>query len=463
MRLPKKITIGSSIRKYGIDIFVNKRPFPIKYPQKIWEKFPKELKNVLMDNLTYSSTIFLPQMLNLRKIQYETHRPLSETFLFKNGIYDMPISAIADKTSPEEYIKRFFNTRFLFKTNSIRTPSKVDFNKNDHPIAIVPFSFGKESLLNLALCLELGIKPVPVLFVEPSHAYEYLHKKKLLKKIEKEFNVKVHIVENNPGLLRYGKIWNLNTELGWGLHTTDYVLMSLPFAYKYNASMIILGNEQGCSDYFYSKDGILIFEAAYDQHSDWTTQQSLLGSLLLGRKIDVVSFVEPLHEIAEMNILHKKYPTIGKYQMSCFASNKFAIKSRWCQQCTKCGYMYALAKGVGVDTKSIGFTEEMFDKKHEKAFDFFFNFNEEEPEYGTYEEIVTAFYLAIKHGSKGYLLEKYKKEIFPKHKKEIKKYIRKYLSRVKEDNVPPKYRERLIRIFDNKLSEYVSNKEGRHR
>src|SRR3989344_3051734 len=198
-----KLHVGGKLTAKGFEIILNRKSFPISYPSEIWKKYPSILKNILLDNVAYSSTLFLPQMHDQKTITYTTNRPLSETFL-----------------------------------------------------------------------------------------YEYEHKKKLMKKFEKEFNVKIYVVNYGPGIFRYGKYWNLQTELGWGLHTTDYVIMSLPFAHYFNASLIILGNEVSCNDFFFNKDGVLTYDAGYDQHKDWTPQQSLLGSLLLGREIDVASFVD---------------------------------------------------------------------------------------------------------------------------------------------------------------------------
>lgn len=449
---PRSLEVRAKITKEGIDIILNGDHFKVIYPTEIWEKYDKTLKRVLAENIAYSSTIFIPQMFDLHEINYKTARPISETFLFKNGIYDMPICAITDNKSSLDYVKKFFNTRPIYEKNEISVPPQRETKKKTQKTAIVPFSFGKESMLSFSLCKEIGINPILVNFIEPSNKYEYFHKRKLIEKFEKEMKVKVYTVKYNPGILRYGKHWNLNTELGWGLQTTEYALMSLPFAEYFNADYIVLGNEQSCNDIFFDKEGMMSYKAAYDQHSDWTPQQGLLASLILGRKIEVVSFMESLYEIAINKILHQRYPEDGKYQMSCMADNKNAKNNRWCQKCVKCGYIYALCCAFNLDLKKIGFTKNLFDKEHSKIYDHFFNYDPKAPAYGSQKELGLAFYLSFLNGFKGHSIEKFKKTLLPRFQKNKKAYAKQYLGINKHPNIPAKYKKSLLKIYKEELN-----------
>lgn len=450
---PNSLVVDAKITEEGIDVILNKDRFKIIYPTEIWENYDKTLKQVLTENIAYSSTMFIPQMFDMHEIHYKTARPISETFLFKNGAYDMPICAITDKKSSLDYVKKFFNTRPIYKKNKISIPVQREIKKKTKKIAIIPFSFGKESMLSFSLCREIGITPILVNFIEPSNKYEYFHKKILIKKFENEMNMKVYTVQYNPGILRYGKYWNLNTELGWGLQTTEYALMSLPFAEYFNADYIILGNEQSCNDIFFDKEGMMSYKAAYDQHSDWTQQQGLLASLILGRKIEVVSFMESLYEIAINKILHRRYPEDGKYQMSCMADNKNAKNNRWCQKCVKCGYIYALCCAFNLDLKKIGFTKNLFDKKHSNIYNHFFNYDPKAPAYGSQEELGLAFYFSLLNGFRGYSIEKFKKTLLPRFEKNKKIYIKKYLGINKCPNIPEEYKKNLLKIYKEELNQ----------
>jgi len=452
----KELQINCRIIPAGLNILVNGRSFPIVYPKAIWRGYPKPLKNILQDNIAYSSTIFLPQMLQLKQIVYQTGRPLAETYLFQNGIKDMPCCALSDKKSSLKYVKDFFNTQYLFEADQIKTPSLINFRrlKNRRPTAIIPFSFGKESLLTFSLCQELGIRPILVNFIEPSNDYEYLHKKKLIKEFEREMKVKVYTVDYKPGLLRYGKYWGLKTELGWGLQTTEYALLCLPFAHYFKADYLLLGNEQSCNDWFYDKEGILTYKAGYDQHHYWTGQQGLLASLILGRKLEVASFMDPLYEIAITKILHHRYPKSGRYQMSCMADNIKAKKNRWCQHCVKCGYIYALMSAFDLDLQSVGFTQNLFDEKHQEIYRHFFNYDPKNPAYGSQEELGLAFYLAYLRGQRGTSIAKFKKQLFNKMQKQKKHLSKIYLGLNTSDVVPVKFRKNLLAIYKAELKPF---------
>jgi len=455
--IPTSLTIDARITDEGMDILVNEEAFPIRYPPGIWEQYPQDRKEILRDNLAYSTTLFLPQMLGVRTVQMRTNRPAAETFLFKNGIYDMPSSAQSDEASSLAYIKDFFNTNWSFANNKIATPDSVDFIKRkDTPIrAIIPFSFGKESLLSFALSRELGMEPVPVLFIEPSHMFEYEHKKGLIEKFQKEFSTTIHVVEFGPGIFRYGTYWGLKTELGWGLHTTEYAaLLTLPFAYALNAQYTFPGNEQSCNDIFIDREGVRTYKAGYDQHSDWLSQQTLLATLLLGRRIEVISLMEPLYELAITAILHHRYPEIGKYQMSCMADSSEAEHSRWCQNCTKCGYIYALCAGCGVDTKQIGFSKNLFAEQHAGVYRTFFEYDPQNPVYGSQEELGLAFLLAKRLNQKGASIERFAKEVQPKIEKEEKRLRRQYLGVNASPNLPEEILPRLQSIFSEELEDF---------
>lgn len=455
---PKQLFIKAEITGEGIDIFVNNDLFPIIYPAEIWEQYGEDAKQVLLDNIAYSATVFLPQILDLPEIKYATARPSAEPFLFENGIYDMPSCAVADKKSSLDYIKKFFNTLYVYANNEIKMTSMISKKENSGGrTAIIPFSFGKESLLNFSLCRELGITPILVNVIEPSNKFEYFHKKELIKDFEKEFNVHVYTLKNYPGYFRYGRYWGLNTELGWGLHTTEYCILMAPFAKYFNADYIVLGNERSCNDIFFDNEGVLVYKAGYDQYRNWTPQQGLLASLVLGRRIDVISLVEPLYEIAETKILHTRYPEVGKYQMSCFADNDNAAEHRWCQSCVKCGYMYALASAFNIDIKKIGFTKNLFDEAHAGVYNHFFGYDPKAPEYGSQEELGLAFYLAAQKDKEGVSIERFKKELGERFIRDKSRLVKEYLGIHKTFNIPASIKQKIYNIYHEELNLFQQN------
>lgn len=426
IKTTKRLNVDGRITASGIVISVDGTSFPLRFPGEIWRAYPKEHREVLKDNVVLASTLFVPQMLGVREVSYSTARPLAETFFFKNGIYDMPICALADGKPAMEYVKSFFEARQTFARNNVRMPSQSAQKKSaGRDAAIIPFSFGKESLLSAALAKELGLRPILVNVIEPSNEHEYAHKKGLIKKFEKEMGLRVYTVYNGPGLMRSGYFWKKKTELGWGLQTTEYALLCLPFAYYFDAKYIILGNEKSCDDIL--DGGMLTFKAGYDQHSDWTPQQTLLSSLVLGRPVEVFSFVEPLYELAITKILHTRYPRFGAYQMSCMADTPEAKHRRWCQNCTKCGYMFALLAACGVDTHALGFTENLFDARHAHIYKRFFSPQNPPLLYGSREELALAFLHAEHRGVRGASIDLFAKKMLKQYKKNEQTYARTYL------------------------------------
>lgn len=448
----KHIRIASRIERTGICINVGGAPLRIVYPAKIWKAYPKKLKEVLRDNLAVSSTFFVPQILKLDHISYASAKPLGETFFFKNGIYDMATSAHTDGASSVAYVKRFMNTVASFKENDIKVPPYSDrSDPKRRKRIIIPFTFGKESLLTVAVAREVGMHPYLLYVVEPAHAHEAVHKESLMDPFFKKTGLLVHKIGYEPGRVRYGQFWGKKTELGWGLQTTEYVLLSLPFLHYWNAGYVALGNEQSCGEASMDDEGLLTYWTAYDQNPDWTPQQGLLASLMLGRDVGVASLVEPLHEIAEIAVLHRRYGEFAQFQTSCLAIGQKARSNRWCQNCEKCASMYTFLLAVGVDPKRIGFTEDLFDRRHAHLYKKIFS-DTQDAHYAVEEEISLAFYLAMKRGRTGFVLDIFKKVILPKFKGRVGAYIGEYFGVHEAKNIPPHLREKVISIYKKELS-----------
>ena len=454
--IPKKLVVDAKITKSGIDVYLNKEKFPITYPVKIWNAYSKKNKEILKDTLAHSSTFYVPQILQIPEITYKTARTMAEAFFYKNGIYDIPYCANVDKKSSVEYLKFFFKTQYLFNDNVVKMPEKNNLlRESKKKRAIIPFSFGKESMLSCVLAQKLGIEPILVSIVDPSHKYEHKHKKPLIEAFLKESGLKVHTIEYSPGWFWEGRHWGIETELGWGLHVTEYQILTLPFLSYFDADYVIVGNEQSCKDTYIDKEGVFIYRAGYDQYRDWTPQQAVLLSMLSGKKVEVMSFVEPLYEIAETKLLQEEFPEYGKYQMSCFAVGEDARDRRWCQNCSKCSYFFPLFTAFNIDTAKIGFTDNLFDKKYSHLYDTFFTRKKGAASYGSQGELATAFYLSMKNGYTGYSIDRFKKELLPKFNKHKKQYYKEYLGVHETFNILPQYKTKLMKLYKQVLKEFA--------
>ena len=451
---PKDLSVRARITDSGLDIFVNKDRFPVRYPREIWNRYPQKAKVVLRDNITCSATMFVPQIFNIFNVHYATARPLAEAFFFQNGMHDMSISALVDAKPASEYIKRFLGTQRSFAKNSVQTVQLTGGPRTTNAV-VIPFSFGKESMLTVALAQELGLRPILVNFIEPSNTYEYTHKKALIKRFEKQFGLTIYTVYNGPGLLRSGYLWDKKTALGWGLQTTEYALLSLPFVYSFGAQYLALGNEKSCDDTFLDAQGVLTFKAGYDQHSDWTPQQGLLASLMLGRKIDVFSLMEPLYEFGITAILHGRYPFHGSYQMSCMADTASAKEKRWCQNCTKCGYIFALVSGCQLDTRKLGFTKNLFARPNMHIYNDFFNSQKGQVlSYGSREELGLAFLYAARMGISGAGIDYFRKNLLREFERNEQVYAHQFLGINTFRNIPKKFVPTLTAIYKEELKKF---------
>ena len=448
----KHLRVTSKLIERGLRIQVDATPLDITYPEKVWKAYPKELKEVLRDNLALSSTYFVPQMLKLDGASYDSAKPLGESFFFKNGLYDMSTSAHTDGATAISYLKRFVNTTASFKSNEVRIPKNIHMgNPDGSRRMMVPFTFGKESLLTVAVAREIGIQPHLMYVVEPAHMHEAKHKEALMDSFFKKTGLSVNVVTYGPGRIRYGGLWKKNTELGWGLQTTEYVMLSLPFLNYWNIGYVALGNEQSCKEASIDNEGFLTYWTAYDQHPAWTPQQGLLASLMLGKGVRVLSLVEPLQELGEVAVLHRRYPGLAQFQTSCLAIDGKANANRWCQNCEKCACMYTFLIAAGVDPKGIGFTEDLFDRAHMPLYKKLFS-ESNSSYYAVEEEMHLALYLAIKRGYTGAVLDAYKKKVLPKARKMMGEYIDQFFGIHDAPNLPASLRSKIIPIYTKELS-----------
>ncbi len=113
--------------------------------------------------------------------------------------------------------------------------------------------------------------------------------------------------------------------------------------------------------------------------------------------------------------------------------------------------MYAFLQAVGIDPKKIGFTEDLFDRAHSHLYKNLYS-GTESGYYAVEEEIFLAFYLAIKRGVKGFVLDQFKKTTLPGLRRKMGGYIREYFGVHKSKNIPPALRDGVVSIYKEELS-----------
>jgi len=436
----------------GLTISFRERVYETSYPNQAWSDYPTQVKDVLFDNLVFAATIHLPLALGEDEVYYNTSPPIFQPYFFQNMTMDFPSCADVDQTNTSDLLRRFMNLKIRFKDYNIKFPHYEGDASPDS--SIVSLSFGKDSLLTFAICNELGLNPKIVYIVEPSLKYEEKHKTVLAEKFHREFGAKLNKVTHTTGLLRDGVHLGVGkTELGWGLQSTEYALLLLPFAHRYKASYILFGNEQSCGAYYFDREGYVCYPA-YDQSHAWTKQIDIMTQLMTNNGVKTMSVIEPLNDIAVMAVLNNRYPEIAKYEMSCFTETEAGRDYRWCQSCQVCSKMYLLLVALGVDPRRVGFTRNMLVKDNKGFFSLFGG-----KSVSTYaltglgrDEQLFAFYLAHKRGDRSDLVREFGKSFLHEAEEREDELYKTFFGIHESITMPPEIRDKAISIYREELT-----------
>lgn len=459
LKMGKKITVSSFLHDKGLGINLNHLSFKLNYPEEIWQTYPLAARRILAQNLAFLSTFSLPYLFpQLEKLIYRMPMPLSEPFIFKGLSLSLPSIALLQEKKEDRstvsFLKRLFNIKYKFLSKKTILP-KVRHG-SDKKGVIIPFSFGKDSLLTLALCDELGLKTYPVYIGEPSYQYEWSLKEELARDFQKEFDISVSFLDNQFGFFRQGDGY-----VGWELQLTQYSLLVLPYIYAYNAGFIFFANEQSCNDIIIDQDGFSC-NPVYEQSHSWLLSNSVLASLVGGNSLTIGSIIEPLYEIAIIKILHERYPEFAKYQSSCDPEDKDKEElsgRRWCENCSKCARIFIFLLAHGVDPQIIGFENWLLGEKHKSLYAIFDLSSEKSYSYDQSgagkDEQLLAFYLASKKGTKGILIDEFVKNYQEEVEKKEDSLRKKYFGIHSTTTVPSLYRKNLLHIFREELDSLV--------
>lgn len=444
--------ISTQVIPSGLQVKINDKTIRMHYPPSIWGRFPKTHKRILSQNIAFGMTYHLPYLFpSLRRMFYNIPVPLSEAFLFKSFSLSLPSVAIMqkhkDKRLTSNLLRRLFEVDYIFTNKKTDIPP---FNRTSlSDIAIMPFTFGKDSLLTFALTKELDMKIYPIYISEPDYPYEEIAKKTLANPFRKEFRVKIYFLQNNLGVLREHYGW-----FGWELQLTHYSLMLLPYVYAKRAGYILFSNEQSCDDCITDYDGFRC-NPVFEQSHSWLLQNSLMTSIVGGNSLSIGSLIEPLYEIAIMKILHHRYPEIGKYQSSCDLENKPKNNGRWCAACSKCGRIYIFLMALGINPKTVGFKNNLLAKKYLSLYSIFETRNVKAYGYDQsragMDEQIFAFYLAYKRGVKEPLISKFAKKYLKYASSNEKSFRRKFFGIHSYKTVPSQFKAKILRIFHQEL------------
>lgn len=447
--------IKSSITKRGFYIKVEDCKFYLDYPEKVWGAYPDYMKKVLRDNVVFLLTMDLPVIAKKKKIHYNTNYPMFAPLLQRCILSDIPDTATNAKKSVHKAVRDFLNIDYEFDNYHARYPK---YNEAMEDNSLIPMSFGKDSLLSYALAKETGINPELVTVRETGSRKENIERAKLIRKFTKEFDSDVWQLRNEFAGV-HPSIQYLEDEPRWwifGLSLVEYALELLPFCNKLKTKYIIFGNEQSCNDFFYTKEGFKC-SAVADQSHKFMKFYDTITKIMTNNQVSCISLIEPLNEIAITRILHKRYPEIGKYQMSCFPDDHGKTRQRWCCNCSKCARMYVFLKANNIDVKKLGFTANMFHKSSKGYYSIFSKAKKNMVGYDSSEsnkeELKFAFYLAYRQGHKGYLIDLFKKKYLDEIKNKEDYYYKKFFGIYDSITMPKEIKNRIMAILGEELGD----------
>ncbi len=436
----------------GFSVRINDRIIHMKYPPSIWGRFPKTHRKILTQNMAFGLTFQLPYLYtSVHRMLYSMPVPLSESFFFKGLAMALPSTAIMQSQKEQRItsnlLRKLYDIDYVFTSHKADIPPYNRTSMSDR--AIMPFTFGKDSLLTFAIARELGIHVYPVYISEPYSPYEEVAKKLLSEPFKREFHTQINFLKNSLGVLREPVGW-----FGWELQLTQYSLMLLPYVYARRAGYIFFSNEQSCDDLVVDEDGFR-YNPVFEQSHGWLLQNSLMASVIGGNSLSIGSLLEPVHEIAIIKILHKRYPEIGKYQTSCDLPQKPKGDGRWCENCSKCGRMYIYLLAHGIDPKKIGFKHDLLRTKYHHIYTILSTsrikeFGYDQSELGKNEQIL-AFYLAYKRGFKGPVMNAFIRRYLSYAKKHEKALRKNFFGIHSTRTIPPDLRTKLLRIYRQEL------------
>lgn len=430
--------------------------FAFRYPNGVWVRYPHTNKIQLIDNIAYIFTAHLPFLLkgNIR-LEYSTGYP--HAFIWVNQSFMRHLPSYwyfynkRRGTRVVPLLKTLLNTRTVF-SQTIDEPIEFPETIDEH--VILPFTFGKDSFLSYWLAKEIGLKPILIWFNDPpDEGYEGKHKKQLFTRFEHAVKDKLYVLDNPLGSLREkGEGW-----FGWETPITSWLLLSLPFAYKFRAGYLILSNEKSTNAFFYDDTGLRVM-TDYEQSGQATEEISLLTQSLTEGEVYTTTFLQGVHEIAILAILkHRYFQYSFEYLMSCWSEIEAGKNKRWCGNCSKCARIYIYLCANGVDpVAEAGFSDNMLNSSKRHLFNVFGN-----TATGTgwdafgvnVDEQALAFYLAYKRGIQAPLITEFVESgLFERTKKRFFDLMKEYYHLHPENITPPQWKTKIDTILRSELT-----------
>jgi hypothetical protein len=451
-----KPNISYKVEGDNLKIKVFDKPeFSVNYPQGILSNFSGVNKKTLLDNFIYTRTVPLAIFANT-PLHYQASEPFLKSFVDAGVVKDLPRISDETKIEAEKLSKNFLsfknNKKIIFEENNF-TKKLLPDQKTSNKKLILSLSFGRDSLLSYGVIKELGLECYPV-FVNDMEKYnknESEIKKGIISSFSEDLNQSIfffnddtdNIFRNQEDIKGFSELDSTNAMLSFALEL-------IPLAYHNSAKYIVFGNERNLSDFFMNKEKLRVYPS-YDQASVYMKKKNEYLKRFTNDNIQIVSFVEPLYNLAEVKILHHRYPHLLKYIASCFS--KKLTDDRWCSKCHTCASAYLSAAAVNGNMKELSIKNNLFEKEYKNLYTLLSSKAEriyEKPP-RVKEEQLLAFLLAYKNGYKGGLIDLFKKKYLKTAEKREAELRRKFFGIYPAHSIPKEIRNKVLNIYRQEL------------
>ena len=226
---------------------------------------------------------------------------------------------------------------------------------------VLPFSYGKDSLLSLATLQALGYEVFLVNIDERVLPRGNSLRLKLQQKLRQELGLQTHQIINEIQLLSDYQILERPETCLHQVHIHFvYLLAMLPFCRYFQAPTIVLNNEYHNSLNFMQREGYLVQHTVMQSH-ETTDKLAYLAEELSAHQITAINLLGGLGDFAIHRLLHEKFPHLAPYRVSCHL--EMCDHERWCHDCPRCirAYLFFLAQGQ--DPAKHGFSPSMLKKE----------------------------------------------------------------------------------------------------
>ncbi|HOO47358.1 MAG TPA: hypothetical protein PLM29_14065 [Deltaproteobacteria bacterium] len=330
-------------------------PCEISFPEEIWQGFPA--KDSLKNELAYILTQVTPVILRHPTIWYPTPRPrFLDTYeeCFELSIPNM-VEPIPAENSDE--ILSLFRSILRYFPDKPASSGMEQLDGWNPRRVILPFTYGKDSLLSLATLSSLGYEVILV------HIDECVlpRAKAIRKKQEGEFSAEhgftYHQVRNEIQLL---SDWQVLDRPITRLHQVHihfiYLFAMMPFCTYYRAPYIVLSNEYENSLPMVHRDGF-IAPHRYMQSPRAAKRLAQIAKGFSNNQVTVVNPIGVLDNFSIHTILHEEFPSLGRYRVTCHM--EMTEYARWCHNCYRCAQPFIYSCALGQDPEDMGFESSM--------------------------------------------------------------------------------------------------------